>query len=149
VRAKHPVIAGVFVALLGLVFAGSAQACSCARATPSQSMAQADAAIVGRLISVIPRGDFSADYRYRVKRVYRGRGRIEPGQILSVRSSNRASACALPHRTGTVYGLFLMRDERHWTSGICGVISPRDLWTASRHSVRIYRRPAGQGFCTT
>jgi hypothetical protein len=110
-------------------------------------MAEADAAIVGRLISVVPRSNYLADYRYRVRRVYRGGDMIERGQILSVRSSRSASACALPNDTGDVYGLFLTRDERHWTSGICGVISPRDLWTASRRPVRIYRHPSGQGSC--
>ncbi len=147
-RVRRPVIAGVFVALLGLVFTGSAQACSCAPATPSESMARADAAIVGRLVSVVPRGDFRADYRYRVKRVYRGGGMIEPGRILSVRSSNRASACALPRRIDHEYGLFLIHDDRQWVSGICGVVSPREMWAASRHPVRIYRRSAAGGYCS-
>jgi hypothetical protein len=149
VRARRPVIAGVFVALLGLVFTGSAQACSCAHSTPSESMARADAAIVGRLVSVSPRGDFRAVYRYRVRRVYRGRGKIKRGRILAVHSSRSAAACALPHRIRRVYGLFLVRDGSQWVSGICGIVSPRDLWSAARHRVRIYRRSSPGGSCPT
>jgi Tissue inhibitor of metalloproteinase len=130
----------VFVALLGLVFAGSARACSCARSTPTASMAEADAAIVGRLVAVVPRSAMVADYRYRVKRVYRGGKMIERGKIVSVRSSRSSAACALPSRTGLVYGLFLAREKARWVSGLCGVVSPHDLWTASKHRVRVYRR---------
>lgn len=111
-------------------------------------MARADAAIVGRLVNVVPRGDFRADYRYRVKRVYRGRRMIEPGQILSVRSSSHASACALPRRIDYTYGLFLILDGRQWKSGICGVVSPGEMWRASRHRVRIYRRSAAGSGCS-
>ncbi len=139
-RVRHPAIAGVCVALLGMVFASSAQACSCARSTPAASMAEADAAIVGRLIRVVPRGDSFAVYRYRVKRVYRGGGTIKRGKVVSVRSTRSAAACALPSRTKQVYGLFLTREKGSWSSGICGVVSPRDLWAASRHRVRVYRR---------
>lgn len=133
------------VALLGLTFAGSAQACSCLRASPSESLAASDGAIVGRLVSVVPRGRLHADYRYRVERVYRGGGEIESGQMLSVRSSSSAAACALPSRTDTRYGLFLIRGGRTWASGMCGVISPRRLWLAARHQPRVYRRSAGLG----
>ncbi len=141
-RARRPIIAGVFVALLGLIFAGSAQACSCARSTPTASMAEADAAIVGRLIAVVPRGDSFADYRYRVRRVYRGGGKIARGKIVTVHSSRSSAACALPSRVGLVYGLFLAREKARWVSGLCGVVSPHDLWAASKHRVRVYRRGA-------
>jgi hypothetical protein len=134
------------VALLGSVFAGSAQACSCVKATPSESLARADGAIVGRLLSVVPRGRLYADYRYRVERVYRGREAIERGQMLSVRSARSAAACALPARTDARYGLFLARGENRWFSGICGVISPRRLQVASRHMPRVYHRAGGAPF---
>ena len=144
-RARRLLTAGLAVALLGLASAGSALACSCASAPPSESLARADAAIVGRLVSVVPHGNFHAKYRYRVKRVYRGRGEIEPGQVVSVLSASRAAACALPRRMGHRYGLFLLRGGQTWASGICGVISPRRLWLAARHQTRVYRRSAGFG----
>jgi hypothetical protein len=140
VRARRLLTAGLAVALLGLASAGSALACSCAPASPSESLAQADAAIVGRLVSVVPHGSFHAEYRYRVERVYRGKEEIEPGQVVSVLSASQAAACALPRRMGHRYGLFLLRGGQTWASGMCGVISPRRLWRAARNQPRVYRR---------
>ena len=149
VRARRLSIAVLSVALLGLAFAGSALACSCVKSAPSESLARADGAIVGRLVRVVPRGRLYADYRYRVERVFRGRGAIRRGQMLSVRSARSAAACALPARAGIRYGLFLTRGEDLWFSGICGVISPRRLQIASRHTPRVYHRAGGASFgCT-
>lgn len=138
------------VVLGGLAFAASAPACSCAPQTPAESLRQSDAAIVGRLVKVMPRGRLHADYRYEVSRVYRGREMIQRGQMLSVRSARRAAACALPRRLGHRYGLFLIRGAGHWLSGICGVIEPRRLWHAAQHQPRVYRRGSGgtAGGCT-
>lgn len=109
---------------------------------PADHLQSADAAIVGRLVAVVPRGPFRADYRYRVTRVYRGGDEIERGKVLAVRSARRAAACALPGRTGRMYGLFLARARNGWASGICGVISPRRLHTALSHP-RAGRSSAG------
>lgn len=111
-----------------------AQACSCSPQAPAESLRESDAAIVGRLVRVLPRGGFHADYRYEVLRVYRGRKSIEPGQFLDVRSARRAAACALPRRIGHRYGLFLLRRYGRWSGGICGVIAPRRLRQAARQS---------------
>jgi hypothetical protein len=127
VRGGRVVIAAVSAVLFGLVGAGSARACSCAPTSPAHSLAAADGAIAGRLLSVDPRSAVRSVYRYRVLRVYRGRGEIEPGSVLAVRSPRGSAACALPDRLGRDYGLFLLGDARHWTSGLCGVISPRRL----------------------
>lgn len=123
---------------LCLVFAGSASACSCARQAPAASLASADAAVTGRLLSVDPLSVTRAAYRYRVLRVYRGRQRIEPGSVLTVLSPRGSAACGLPERAGHAYGLFLLGDGRRWASGLCGVISPRQLWSAARN-------PGGEG----
>ena len=64
-------IAVAIVILGALAFAGSAQACSCVRMAPSEAMQRADAAIVGKLVKVVPRGRLRADYRYRVQHVYK------------------------------------------------------------------------------
>ena len=125
------VVAGL--AVLGLLlWVGSAWACSCAPQAPGESLRQSDAAIVGRLVKVTPRGRLRADYRYEVLRVYRGDG-IERGEMLTVRSARRASACALPRRLDRNYGLFLFRGDERWLGGICGVIGPRRLAHAAHN----------------
>ena len=85
------------VVLGALAFAGSAQACSCVRMAPSEAMQRADAAIIGKLVKVVPRGRLKADYRYLVQHVYKGGAGIRRGGLLSVRSARQSSACGLPH----------------------------------------------------
>ncbi|HEX4668591.1 MAG TPA: hypothetical protein VH275_01270 [Solirubrobacterales bacterium] len=130
-RGGRVAIAAVSVVLLGLVFANSALACSCAPSTPSESLADSDAALAGRLLSVASRGAARAEYRYEVLHVYRGRDKIKPGTTLSVISSRSSDACALPGRIAHNYGLFLLGDGQRWTGGLCGVVSPRRLWAAA------------------
>jgi hypothetical protein len=120
------------VALVGMTLAGSAGACSCAPQAPAESLQESDAAVVGRLVKVVSRGRFRADYRYEVRQVYRGAETIERGQMLTVRSGRRAAACALPRRLDHVYGLFLARRQGHWLGGICSVIEPRRLRHAAQ-----------------
>lgn len=115
-----------------LPLAGTAQACSCAPQAPAEALEQSDAAIVARLVKVMPHGRLHADYRYEVLQVYRGRETIEQGQMLSVRSGRRAAACALPRRLDHVYGLFLARRQSKWLGGICGVVGPRRLRHAAQ-----------------
>jgi hypothetical protein len=118
--------------LLGLVFAGSAHACSCAPTAPAESLAESDAAIVGNLLAVEARSPSQAAYRYRVLRVYRGAKRIRSGSVLTVLSPRGSASCALPKQLGKHYGLFLLGSGGRWASGLCGVISPRRLWSATR-----------------
>jgi hypothetical protein len=108
-----------------------AQACSCAPQAPAESLREADGAVVGRLVKVLPHGPLHAVYRYEVSRVYKGE--ISKGRMLDVHSSRRASACALPRRTGRSYGLFLFQRHGRWFGGICGVISPRRLRLAAQN----------------
>jgi hypothetical protein len=133
------------VVLAALVFAGSAQACSCAPQAPAESLRESDAAIVGRLVKVVPHGRLHADYRYEVRHVYRGAEMIGSAEMLTVRSGRKAAACALPRRLDHVYGLFLGRAEGHWFGGICGVVEPRRLRHAAQGQPRVYRRASGQG----
>lgn len=108
----------------------SAQACSCAPQPPAESLRQADGAVVGRLVEVLPHGPLHAVYRYEVGRVYKGA--LRQGRMLDVHSSRRAAACALPRRTGRSYGLFLSLRNGRWFGGICGVISPARLRLAAQ-----------------
>jgi len=124
VRLRRLAIAAV-VGLGALVFTGSAQACSCARLPVRQAMRQADAAIAGRLVKVVPRNRVRAVYRYRVQRVYKSGTGIRRERMISVHSARSSAACGLPHRTGRRYGLMLFRSEGRWTGGLCGAFRPR------------------------
>jgi hypothetical protein len=133
--------------LAALVFAGSAQACSCAPQAPAESLRESDGAVVGRLVEVVPHGKLHADYRYEVRHVYRGAESIEPDRMLTVRSGRKAAACALPRRLDHVYGLFLSRANGRWFGSICGVIEPRRLRHAAQSQPRIYRRSNSGAEC--
>lgn len=141
-RGRH---LAALVALVVFAAAGSAQACSCAPQAPAQSLRESDAAVVGRLVRVIPQGDQHADYRYEVRHVYRGAESTQVGETMTVRSGRKAAACALPRRLDRVYGLFLSRAHGRWFGGICGVVEPRRLRHAAQNQPRIYRRSSGQG----
>ncbi|HVY95814.1 MAG TPA: hypothetical protein VHA54_02530 [Solirubrobacterales bacterium] len=131
-RGGRIAIAALLAVLFGGTGAASALACSCAPATPRESLAAADAAIVGRLLTVAPHGPGRAEYRYRVVRVYRGGDRIGKGTVLTVLSGRGSAGCALPTRTARNYGLFLLGQGGRWASGICGVLTPRRLWRAAQ-----------------
>ncbi len=115
-----------------LVLADGAMACSCAPQAPAEALEQSDAAVVARLVKVLPHGKLHADYRYEVRQVYRGAAEIDKGQMLTVRSGRRAATCALPRRLNHVYGLFLTRARGRWFGGICGVLEPRRLRHAAQ-----------------
>lgn len=117
---------GAVLVVLAMLAPANALACSCAPQAPAEALRESDAAVVARLVKVLPHGKLHADYRYEVRQVYRGSG-IEEGQMLTVRSGRRAAACALPRRLHHVYGLFLARRQGKWFGGICGVIEPRRL----------------------
>lgn len=121
-----------FALLCALVLAGSASACSCAPQAPAESLRASDAAIVARLVKVVPHGKLHANYRYEVRHVYRGSAAIDKGQMLTVRSGRRAATCALPRRLNHVYGLFLASRWGHWFGGICGVVEPAQMRQAAR-----------------
>jgi hypothetical protein len=134
VRGGRVAIAAVLVVLLGLIFAGSALGCSCAPSTPAESLAASDAAITARLVAVEPLGASRAEYHYEALHVYRGRKQIERGDLVEVVSPRGSAACALPDRIGGDFGLFLLGAGGHWSSGLCGVVSPRRLALAARHA---------------
>jgi hypothetical protein len=120
-------IGAALVALAVLVAADSASACSCAPQAPAESLREADAAVVARLVAVFPHGPSQALYRYEVRRVYKGREKLEAGRMLDVHSSRRSAACALPRRIGRTYGLFLLSRHNRWFGSICRVVSPKRM----------------------
>lgn len=132
-------IATVAFVLLGMVFAGSALACSCARSEPAQMLAKSDGAIVGRLIGVEdlgpgPLGPPEGRFSYRILHVYRGA--LRQGAILTLRSSLSGAACGLPQGSGRHYGLYLQRHQGRWRSSLCSVIAPEQLRAAAQAGAR-------------
>lgn len=89
-------------------------------------MQRADAAISGRLLKVVPRNHQRAVYRYRVQRVYKSGGGIEPGKVISVNSAQGSAACGLPTGVGRRYGLLLSHSESGWASGACALLGKSD-----------------------
>ncbi len=89
-------------------------------------MRGADAAIAGRLLKVIPQRHQRALYRYRVQRVYKSGGGIEPGGVISVDSPRGSAACGLPTVIDRRYGLLLSRTEDGWASGACALLGKSD-----------------------
>ncbi len=110
-------------------------------------MREADGAIVGRLVKVLPHGPLHAVYRYEVLRVYAGADKIEAGRMLDVHSARRSSACALPRRSGRSYGLFLSLRSGRWFGGICGVVSPERLRHAAQGSASSARASVQPVLC--
>jgi hypothetical protein len=145
--------AAAIAGLGALAFAGSAQACSCAPLEPAAALQRSDAAIVARLVEVVPRDRLWADYRYRVQHVYKsGRGLVR-GAVVTVRSARGGAACGLSRGIGRRYGLLLdevhvgpvrgakrePRGEYRWRGGICGVLAPRELRAAARATASVRR----------
>jgi hypothetical protein len=110
------------VVLGALVFATGTQACSCTRVPRDEAIRQADAAIAGELVKVVPQNRQRAAFRYRVQRVYKGGHGIRVGDVVSVRSARDSAACGLPTRTGRRYGLALSWSDGGWTSGACALL---------------------------
>lgn len=111
--------------------APGALACSCAPQPPAESLREADAAMTARLVAVLPHGPSQALYRYEVRRVYKGAGKIEAERMVEVHSARRSAACALPRRIGRVYGLFLLARHKRWFGSICRVVSPKRMRRAT------------------
>jgi hypothetical protein len=135
-------LAAAIVVLGALAFAGGAQACSCLEMSPRAGLRAADAAIVGRLVEVVPRDRYSAEYRYRVRRVYKGNG-MRRGRMISVRSSLDGASCGLPAAVGRRYGLFLGRSDDGWRGSLCGLVDPGDLATATGGAQRNHELDLG------
>jgi len=132
----------VLVVLAMLGAAEGAGACSCAPQAPAKSLREADGAVVGRLVRVLPHGALHAVYRYEVRHSYKG-ALPGTGKMLDVHGSRRGAACALPRRVGRSYGLFLFRRNGRWFGGLCGVVTPHRLRAAAENQPRIYRRGSG------
>lgn len=134
------------VALVALLGAESALACSCVPPDANKLLPGSDAAIVGRLVAVTPLSQTEADYKYRVRLVVKGSKRgIHRGQLLTVRSAQDEAACGLPPNLGPSYGLFLNRTAGRWSSSRCQVITPEEMKDADRSAGTSTAGPSGCG----
>jgi hypothetical protein len=142
----------VAIVVLGaLLFSSGAQACSCIERTPRQALREADAAVVARLVKVVPANGYSAQYHYLVRRAYKGSKAIQAGETVSVRSGINGASCGFPTDENRWYGLFLDRSGNRWTGGLCGIVSPRQLSAAAltRHRAGNPTEMAGNGDCAS
>ena len=119
------------VVLGALLFSSGAQACSCIERPPRQALREADAAIVARLVKVVPANGYSAEYHYLVRRVYKRATGIQGGETIAVRSGIDGASCGFPVDEERWYGLFLSRSGKRWTGGLCGLVAPRQLSAAA------------------
>jgi hypothetical protein len=152
-RALATAAAALAIALVG---AEAAQACSCVPPDPDRMLKEADGAIVGRLLTVrvvdppaagVPSGAEAADYIYRVGRVYNGGPGLRRGRKVRVRSALDSATCGLPDGRGKLYGLFLTRRHKRWTSNLCNVISRRAMRRAAARSGRSSARSPDSAGC--
>jgi len=131
VRRSAFVLSLTVASVAGLVGAALAQGCSCAAIAPETRFRQSDAAVIARLVEVVPRGGQTATLRYRVKAVFKGGRRIAEEQLISLRSASSSAACGLPRGKGHRYGLFLSRTGDHWSATLCDVTTPRGMREAA------------------
>jgi hypothetical protein len=121
----------VAIVILGaLLFSSDAQACSCVEPNPRSALRQADAAIIGHVVGVVPLDDYNSDYLVRVHRVFKGDD-LGRGMTIAVRSGPNGASCGLPSAGPRRYGMFLGRGEDGWRGSLCALTRPRELVAAT------------------
>jgi Tissue inhibitor of metalloproteinase len=124
------------VAYVGLIGAESALACTCAAQRVDDQLANADAALVGKLVDVDRVSPGSVKLKYRVKRVFKGAPGLDRGDKLTLRSPASGAACGLPRKKNKRYGLLLDRRRKRLTANLCSVVSPKKLRRAAAGKVK-------------
>jgi hypothetical protein len=118
-------VAAVAVALAA-VAAGArpecAYACTCAPLDPERALAQADAALVGRVVKRHAAGA-EATLELAVERRVKG----DLGERVQVVTAAQGAACGIEAAPGTSFGLFLTRSGDTWRAGLCDQASAADL----------------------
>jgi hypothetical protein len=122
VRAAIPLIA----ALALLVPATVASGCRCATADENARYRAADAAFIGRLVSVRETSTYNGRFRYRVGRSYKRK----LGEFVVVRAPLQDGMCGLP-RQKRRYALYLERRKQRWSANLCSVTTPQRLRQAA------------------
>lgn len=119
------------LACIGLICVEQALACSCVGGRIDDRVAQADAAIVARLVDVDRVTTGGVKLEYRVKRVFKGAPGLDRGESLTIRSPATGASCGLPRKKDRRYGLLLARRRQRLTANLCSVVSPKKLRRAA------------------
>jgi hypothetical protein len=121
---RASILVSAFAAVIVLVGAADAHACSCAGGVSmEQRFRSSDGAIIGRLVKVERLDQSTALHTYGVRRVYKGRRRIDEGEKLVLKTERFGASCGLPDREGKAYGLFLEKNAPRWSASLCTVVS--------------------------
>jgi hypothetical protein len=114
------------VVVIALVAAGEAAACVCLQQPLEERLDDADAAVVGRLVSERTRDLQGASQRLiTVEVTQRVKGDV--GETIVVRSPS-GSDCDLPRAEGQRIGLLLERaPDGGWLGNLCGMVGAGEL----------------------
>jgi hypothetical protein len=110
------------LALVSLVFAVDAYACTCLPVDLERDLPKADGAMIGTVLERSVSGG-TAGYRFRVEQIYKGD--VEDRAV--VFSAADGGACGLELAVGQRVGLLLTRDGDVWRSSLCQQVDPADF----------------------
>src|SRR5688572_12475064 len=113
-------------ALLVLLGAADARACSCESGSPREALRAADHAFTGRIVK-IRRGDIRSVFTFKVRRVLKG----DFGRRVRVRTMTEESLCGLSGEVGDRAGLILDRRRGRWEGHLCAQFGARELERAA------------------
>ncbi len=116
-----------------LASADSAFACSCAFEDEAKRFQRSDAAVVARLVDVVPVDDQPAnpsspigpavaDYHYRLLRIFKGPRRLHEGDEIVIRGNTSSAACGMPTQERR-YAFYLHRYRRSLSTNLCSLTS--------------------------
>jgi len=120
----------VLIALAGLALAGDSRACVCGDAPIEQRLDDADAAVVGRIVSDTPwELERGLSYRRLTVRVeQRVKGAVDETLLVLAPSG---TDCDVEIAREKTTGLLLTRDrEGRWFASACSVVAPGELVAA-------------------
>jgi hypothetical protein len=134
---KALLVIGAVVVVAALAAAVEpARACSCIPPDPWTFLKQADGAFVGRLTGREDIGEGRARLTFSVERAVKG----QIGASVDVVTANNGAACGIETSVGQRIGLFVAREDGHWTGTLCWQVSPEDLLAAA-----VLPAPDGRG----
>jgi MYXO-CTERM domain-containing protein len=121
---------GAFAVMVAFAFAGDAYACACIQATVQERLDQADAAVVGRVVSDAPyeleRG--AQARRLEVAVEQRVKGDLGDTVFVVVPSG---TDCDVDIALETTTGLLLARrPDGQWFASLCSIVTPGELVAA-------------------
>jgi hypothetical protein len=110
------------LAVLCLLLATDASACTCAPVDLVRDLPRADGAMIGTVLERSVSGT-TARYRFRVEQIYKG----DVEERAEVVSAVDGASCGLELAVGDRVGLLLTRDGDVWRSSLCQQVEPADF----------------------